>query len=390
LNHLLNFHYVQADAEVSRASAFTKHGYHHRAHSKKYNKEQFLQANCQFVVKADSEYDYRQFSINPDALVEWDRIEKVLVSSSEESQCPICLYPPVCGRMTRCGHIFCFSCMLHYLSLTDKTWRKCPICYESVHLGDLRSANSKQNHHPYKVGGSIMMELMKRDKGSLQVLKASEVRKVPDFPNFSDAEDALLHSKIIMANRQEILDIIEKEMLELEFQSIEDGDSCPENIFVQQAMEIMKQKQKELLQPKQALEEAEVSTTPLKEKLLSVSDDGNKSINDETDAGEGSKRFFFYQAQHAQNIFLHSINSRMLQQSYESLEHAPNTIQGKIVQIQCFTMDHELRKRFKYLQHLPISSVFEIVEIDFDRGLVSHDVMDLFRGKPKLIKKSHY
>lgn len=382
LNHLLNFHYVQT--EVPRASAFTKHGYHHRACSKKYNKEQFLQANCQFVVKADATYDYRQFAVNPDALVEWDRIEKVLVSSSEESQCPICLYPPVCGRMTRCGHIFCFSCMLHYLSLSDKTWRKCPICYESVHLGDLRSANSKQNHHPYKVGDNIMLELMKRDKGSLQVLKANEARKVPDFPSFSDEEDQLLHSKIIMADHQEVLKIIEKEMLELEFQSIEDGDSCPENIFVQQAMEILKQKQKNLIENCQSVADVEVEAdgaeSSSKERLLSVSDDGSKS-----DSTEGSKRFYFYQAQNAQNIFLHSLNSRMLQQTYESLEHAPNNIQGRIVQIECFTMNHELRKRFKYLQHLPISSVFEIVEIDFDRGLIPHDVMDLFKGKTKII-----
>lgn len=384
LNHLLNFHYVQASSDGSRASAFTKHGYHHRAYSKKYNKEQFLQANCQFVVKADVDYDYRQFSVNPDALVEWSRIEKVLVSSSEESQCPICLFPPVCGRMTRCGHIFCFSCMLHYLSLSDKTWRKCPICFESVHLADLKSANSKQNHHPYKVGDQLQLELMKRDKGSLQVLKASETRKGLDFPSFSDDEGSLLHSKIIMADHQEVMKIIEREMLELEFQSIEDGDSCPENIFVQQAMDILKQKQKDVIespQPAATVDEVEVAETPSKERLASVSDDGSKSVKDETDAAEGSKRFFFYQAQNAQNIFLHSLNSRMLQQTYESLEHAPSTIQGKIVQIQCFTMDHELRKRFKYLQHLPISSVFEIVEIDFDRGLVSHDVMELFKGE---------
>lgn len=28
--------------------------------------------------------------------------------------------------------------MLHYLSLSDKSWSKCPICYEAVHTGDLK------------------------------------------------------------------------------------------------------------------------------------------------------------------------------------------------------------------------------------------------------------
>lgn len=52
--------------------------------------------------------------------------------------CPICLYPPLAARITRCGHIFCWPCVLHYLSLSDKSWSKCPICYEAVHTADLK------------------------------------------------------------------------------------------------------------------------------------------------------------------------------------------------------------------------------------------------------------
>lgn len=104
LNHLLNFHYYNAkESDVVRFGQFSKHGYHqHRSYSKKYNfnKEQYLQANCQFVVKADAAYNYRPFSISPDALVEWDQVVKILVSSSEESQCPICLYPPKAAKVS--------------------------------------------------------------------------------------------------------------------------------------------------------------------------------------------------------------------------------------------------------------------------------------------------
>lgn len=35
-------------------------------------------------------------------------------------------------------HIYCWPCVLHYLALSDKTWRKCPICYEAIHVGDLK------------------------------------------------------------------------------------------------------------------------------------------------------------------------------------------------------------------------------------------------------------
>lgn len=60
------------------------------------------------------------------------------ICSHEVPSCPICLYPPTAAKITRCGHIFCWACILHYLSLSEKTWSKCPICYSSVHKKDLK------------------------------------------------------------------------------------------------------------------------------------------------------------------------------------------------------------------------------------------------------------
>lgn len=422
LNHLLNFHYYNAkDSDVARAGTFSKHGYHqHRGYSKKYNfnKEQYLQANCQFVVKADVGYDYRKFASSPDALVEWEQVVKILVSSSEESQCPICLYPPKAAKMTRCGHIFCFSCMLHYLSLSDKSWRKCPICYESIHMADLKSATSKHNHRSYKVGDIITLELMTREKGSLYVTKANEIRNIIEgqFPNFGDGEDHLTYSKLIMANPNEILKIIEQERNELDFQLIEDGDNCPESIFVQQALDLLNTKQKELeliITEKKKAEELSNSFlnpsvaefVPVQKQELAgeeaaelhdkrdelIDDECNLTVND-IDIVMGAahaKHFFYYQAPNGQNIFLHSINSRMLQQAYECLEKSPNKIHGKIIQIESCTMNEDLRKRLKYLQHLPVSSVFEVVEIEFDSGFIPFDVIDMFKGNLRKLKKSN-
>lgn len=156
LNHLLNFHYMPRDRDLP---IFSRTG-NNKSYTRKvkYNKEQFLQAklvlrikfliklciqpfnlffhSCQFVVKSDT--DYAAYLASPDTLVQWNCIEQVHILSSEESKCPICLFPPVAAKMTRCGHVYCWPCILHYLALSDKTWRKCPICYESVHLEDLK------------------------------------------------------------------------------------------------------------------------------------------------------------------------------------------------------------------------------------------------------------
>lgn len=54
--------------------------------------------------------------------------------------------------MTKCGHVFCFPCILHYLTLADgnaaggpsggvpsQKWRRCPICWDSVYARDLKA-----------------------------------------------------------------------------------------------------------------------------------------------------------------------------------------------------------------------------------------------------------
>ena len=89
----------------------------------RYNKEQYLQANCQFVVRKDS--DYSRHLKDPDVIVEWDNIEQVrLKTTSDVPSCPICLYPPTAAKITKCGHVYCWTCVLHYLSLSDEKWRK--------------------------------------------------------------------------------------------------------------------------------------------------------------------------------------------------------------------------------------------------------------------------
>jgi hypothetical protein len=403
LNHLLNFHYNPRESSGVHQSggSFPKNGFHQRNYAKKYryNKEQYLQANCQFVVK--SGVDYRAFKTSPDLLVDWDHIEQVIVSSCEESICPICLYPPKASKICKCGHIYCYSCMLHYLSLSDKNWRKCPICYEAVHLKDLKSAVAKQTQL-YKVGDPIFFNLMRREKGCLSVSEASR-ETIDEFPNFSDSQDHQKHSKLILADHKEVLKILEQEKNELEFQMIENGEDCPESVFVEQAREFVLAKEMEVrksMESEVGDEDLAVSLNPTAEEFIPVQktepledpspadlfdEDCNLTINDidimPTQSNQQSKYFFYYQAADGQNIFLHSVNTRMLQEMYGCLEKSPQQIKGRIVQIESCSLNEDLRKRLKYLQHLPVTSQFDVVEIEFEGDVISNSVMNLFRGE---------
>ncbi len=62
-----------------------------------------------------------------------------MVLDTKPLACPICLAPPVCPKVTKCGHVYCWPCILHYLSFSDKAWRKCPICYDAVYAKDVKS-----------------------------------------------------------------------------------------------------------------------------------------------------------------------------------------------------------------------------------------------------------
>ncbi|WRT64875.1 uncharacterized protein IL334_001811 [Kwoniella shivajii] len=151
------------------------------------SREKFLNASFKFVLKPTETLSYGAHFADPDISLHWPHILQVLVptfsafsvaqgyvtsekndshelGSSYDSHdlegmgeeaaerrrrmeeerrgrmCPICLGKPVAGRMTKCGHIFCFPCILHYIQLSDiPKSAKCPICGDTVHSSMLKS-----------------------------------------------------------------------------------------------------------------------------------------------------------------------------------------------------------------------------------------------------------
>ncbi|WVQ97938.1 hypothetical protein IAU59_005057 [Kwoniella sp. CBS 9459] len=154
------------------------------------SREKFLNASFKFVLKPTETLSYGAHFADPDISLHWGHILQVLVptfsafsvaqgyvtsdghgnssnnalGSSFDSMdlegmgeeaadrrrrmederrgrmCPICLGKPIAGRMTKCGHIFCFPCILHYIQLSDiPKSAKCPICGDTVQTNMLKS-----------------------------------------------------------------------------------------------------------------------------------------------------------------------------------------------------------------------------------------------------------
>lgn len=432
LNHLLRFTLaprVSGGAPCSDRFQREKHGNWMATHKHKYNKEQFLQANCQFVVKTD--VDYSPYLVDPDMLVDWNLIEQVRLRSTEDVACPICLDTPAAAKMTRCGHVYCWPCILHYLALSDKTWRKCPICYEAVHRKDLKSVVVVSSTSS-KVGEEVTLRLMKRERKSWMVVPVSEddgyrSEAVPlsvNEPNLSIA-----YSKLLLAPPTEVHNMLtlEKEVLD---KMLKETSGEPEACFVEEALQLLSERTRgerkdeavvdspikdredvvldgfedytvmkdnsevgtmvnelsggreggELVESGEILEASAVKSDGSTMNSLS-DDDSETSPNVSPEDVEtenqvsGQKPFFFYQAMDGQNIFLTALNLRMLETQYGGLEYCPLTITGLVLEKEAGSMTSELRSRLRSLSHLPVTAAFELLELDM-RPLVSPDVLD--------------
>eukprot|EP00743_Colponemidia_sp_Colp-15_P009707 GILK01010622.1.p1 GENE.GILK01010622.1~~GILK01010622.1.p1 ORF type:complete len:759 (-),score=146.95 GILK01010622.1:333-2609(-) len=157
-NHLLNFSFEHKTGTPFGTSS------KRRSKFEPYNRERFLQANFRFLVRDSG--DYGLHLVDPDRIVDWIDIEQVALSAPSPVTCPICLEPPVAAKITKCGHIFCWHCILQYLSYGTRQWRRCPLCFDPVGSKDLKSVTVSVTPR-IKEGDRVTLGMMNRLKGSV-------------------------------------------------------------------------------------------------------------------------------------------------------------------------------------------------------------------------------
>ncbi|KAJ1029133.1 hypothetical protein NDA18_002761 [Ustilago nuda] len=170
MNHLLSFTLPpRSRPPLAGPARRSRRGVAHTP----FNKERYVNAQYRFLVKPTG--DYTAYFADPDIYLNWADILQVVIPTSsalagvgssalildqprepahEGAACPICLSPPTAPRMTKCGHVFCYPCILHYLTLKDdhnsrptvptlqqptQKWRRCPICWDAVYARDLKA-----------------------------------------------------------------------------------------------------------------------------------------------------------------------------------------------------------------------------------------------------------
>mmetsp|Transcript_26361 Transcript_26361/g.63572 ORF Transcript_26361/g.63572 Transcript_26361/m.63572 type:complete len:655 (-) Transcript_26361:252-2216(-) len=402
--HLLGFSYGDAPSRDQREIR-TKG---RRQRSVPFDKERFVQANYRFVVNKWAE-GVQECMDDADFIVSWKSVEEVIHTTTTIPSCPICMDTPICPKITKCGHIFCWTCVLQYMAVGGQKWKRCPLCFESVYLDALKSLRFTIAPD-CKLGEKIIFNLVERKKDSI-LPKFYGERCTALRDSLQDpSKSSVLHRA---TPTQNIIPILEREQSELcemkrkilSSEAQEKADLSRNLPFIESALDSVLKRRTAWLKTRQPLSSDCKNMSSGKSKLTSNYDPSADSFNDEecgTDACETpvkpksklsasaaawtpasqrdnrSESFYFYQGSAGQHIFLHGINYRCLIHEYGHVNKIPRTIECKVLWFEKFSQTSQTRFKYKFLKHLPLTTEITICFVDV-HVLVSKETLAEFR-----------
>ncbi|KAG0054412.1 hypothetical protein BGZ83_011312 [Gryganskiella cystojenkinii] len=469
LNHLLNFSFPVREEPQNVAPIRRRRN----ANYQPFDKDKFINANFRFLMHPRS--DYAVFTMDADVRVQWEDIEQVLIAVPQS--CPICLQPPVAARVTKCGHVYCFSCILHYLALSDtnKAWRKCPICWDAIYEKDLKSVRTTQDEHDIYDQGEkeiakkiaakqevhVEMKLIQRSLNSTVALPRSNTfplgtgvlsEELQGQPPLEFYPDAMLFSRLMITTVDRITSELDRDIRSIECameeaKSYDVNSHSEEIVFFEMAMTKIQERKEKVkddakflpkvalerekvlrdhfdhaasivtpeieLEPESAAENArplvtynetgpeayELSrkldtpvSTPVPEDSTAAQQSGSEK--ESSDAAKTNKAktktpnqlttmYFFYQASNGHHLYLQPLDIRILKQHFETYDCFPDTITVKVLGIEETSLTEEVRKKCKYLGHLPLGCEVSFLDVALE-DVVGADGVKPFEAELRL------
>lgn len=340
------------------------------------DKTRYVHANYRFIVSPKG--DYSKQAADADAPLDWDDVLQVLASAeSQAASCPICLSEPVAPRMAKCGHIFCLPCLIRFMhtSVSDEPtasekkqrWRKCPICDDTIHVSDTRPVRfyAGQESPLPRPGDDVVLRLMMRyDKSTLALPRegGAEVLNSGDEIPWHFAANVLDYARMMRGTTdymtaeydREIEDLTKQEK-EDELMFNEDGEWTQKAI---RAIEATKDKVKDLGEVEVAVAEASNIANP------------NRVRHSDHD-------FYFYTS--PPHLYLSPLDIRILKTKYGEFSQFPSTLLPRVEHISTGNnVDDALRKRAKYLGHLPRGCLVSFLECDWT-DIVPEETLETFK-----------
>lgn len=384
------------------------------------DKARYINANYRFMVDPDG--DYKEQASNADHHVDWKDVLQILASAeSQAASCPICLSHPVAPRMAKCGHIFCLPCLIRYMnSAEDETshldkrprWRKCPICWDAVYISETRPVRWFQGQEgpTPREGDDVVLKLVMRFPGSTLALPrdgATVPAKHDDIPWYYGAE-VTDYAHVMKVSRDYMQEQFDREIEELQRQQNEDELMFGEDPeWTKKAIkgvaeardkvasirnpppihaQPLERQTKRRISPAEMPNASDASMTPQPQ---SLDDDLSHEVtNDQVDEGPQQARsqqdvptvaspYFFYQG--LLHYYLAPLDIRILKTAFGSFASFPSTLLPRVERVSTgHIVDDELRKRTKYLSHLPYGCEVNFLECNWV-GVVPDSILAQFK-----------
>jgi hypothetical protein len=337
------------------------------------DKARYIHANYRFVVTPGGNYTAQ--AADADEHIDWGEVLQVIASAeSQQASCPICLSEPVAPRMAKCGHIFCLPCLMHFMNTSagdqpekkQTRWRKCPICEDSIYLSDVRPVRfyAGQECALPRPGDDVILRLMKRSakstlalpkQGTTDVLESGE-----DVPWHFTA-NVLDYARIMRGTADYMVHQFDREIEDLLKQENEDELLYhQDNEWSQKAIRSIKASKEKAGE----LGEAE------KAAALTAAASGQAQSN------QPEQDFYFYTS--PPHLYLSPLDIRILKTKYGSFSSFPSTLLPRVEHISTgHVVDEALRKRAKYLGHLPRGCLISFLECDWT-DIVSPEILATF------------
>ncbi|KAI0974187.1 hypothetical protein F4678DRAFT_401911 [Xylaria arbuscula] len=383
ITHLLNYsvpsrHYQDHHRATRRHPTWSSGSGYHAA-----DKARFVHANYRFVVSPTG--DYSSQAVDADKHLDWSDVLQIIASSkSQTTSCPICFCDPVAARMARCGHIFCLPCLMRFMNSTNEDepstrkearWKKCPICDDSFRLSEVRPVRfygGQENPVP-GIGEDVVLRLMVREAGSTLALPdegGSDVANLGEDVPWHFAASVLDYARIMKGTNQYIIKQFEREIEDLQRQAQEDE--------LQFGVE-------EGNWPQRAVRAIETAIEKMKEQNLEA-----EPITASTSSKakhHAKQEFHFYTA--PPHLYLSPLDIRILKTKFGDFSDFPSTLLPRVEHISTgHVVDDALRKRAKYLAHLPQGCVVSFLECDWT-DIVSPEILETFSNDLERRRKLH-
>lgn len=421
LNHLLNFSYDRSNPETSRLPrrnprsnpTFGRGSGHHHL-----DKAHFVNANFRFVVHPSG--DYRINLSHPDLPIPWEQVLQVLASvESQCNACPICLEQiPVAPRMAKCGHVFCLPCVLRYLESADlktgKTsakWRKCPICFDSVYASEVRPVRWLDSDGSLPVRGQdVTLQLIRRKVGTTFALPRDAEDISDDVVPWHNQEAVLEHCHVVKGDAAYMTSEYDREITQLVVMQGQDEEAFGDGgqwtttaiqviedaICVVAAIGHAPKRSPRVKETKNQRKPIEYTQSNDPVQSFVPASPGHTTIGkrdlptkDDTLESASGDAYYFYQPRFGSHYYLAALDVRILKRSFHSFSGFPSALIAKVEHMTTVTADEELRRRSKYLSHLPLGCEITFLECDWS-GILGDEVLELFKSEvEKRRKKRH-